>query len=71
MQALNVSKDVYYSGQDRDGGKVVTVVIRKHVKNTTRRDARRLLVYHLEMIDIEQQGRQVTIVIDAANAGLR
>ena len=72
MLAKHENEDVFYSGKDRDGVQVVTIVVKRLVRRTRgRQDARKLLVFHLEMIDIEQQGEPITMVIDAGSAGLR
>ena len=59
-------------GRDRDGGKLVMIQVKKHIRNTrTCQDAKKSLVYLLEKIDKEEHGKQITIVFDGRKNGIR
>ena len=58
--------------RDKDGRKLLVFSVFKHVKGSEKmEDMKKFFVYMLERLDREEQGEQITLIVDCRMAGLR
>ena len=63
---------LFTHNRDKDGMKLITLEMSKHVKGAdSLDDVKRVLVYYLERLSREEEGKKISLVFDCKNAGLR
>ena len=62
---------LYYHNRDRKGSRLLVFSIRKHIKDGKKIDVmKKMLIYILERLDKEENGKRITIIFDSEGAGL-
>ena len=62
---------LYYHNRDKKGSKLLVFCIRKHNKDTKKMDLmKKMLIYILERLDKEEEGKKITIIFDSEGAGV-
>ncbi|XP_023342819.1 motile sperm domain-containing protein 2 [Eurytemora carolleeae] len=71
-QAFFDKGTVFTHNRDKDGKKLLTFTVGRHIKGAEKMDEmKRFFVYYLERLEREEQGDLITIVFDCRNAGLK
>ena len=62
---------LYYHNRDKKGSKLLVFCIRKHNKDAKKMDLmKKMLIYILERLEKEEDGKKITIIFDSEGAGI-
>ena len=62
---------LYYHNRDKKGSKLLVFCIRKHNKDAKKMDImKKMLIYILERLEKEEDGKKITIIFDSEGAGI-
>jgi len=71
-QSLLEKGSLFSHNRDIDGRKLLVFVVGKHYKGAEKmEDMKRFFVYHLERLNREERGEQITVMFDCKGAGLK